>query len=318
MPDVDVPSPEDLAPDEDAAAYIEFLRAIRDASPHTLRATDADLRDLASFLVMRPGAPPLGRVDRQDLRAYLASLARRNAARTISRKLATLRGFFRWLVREGRLEASPMDGITNPRQGRSLPEVLDVDSVLTLLEAPPGDTPQGLRDRALLETLYAAGLRVAELVGLDRARLDLAAGFVRVIGKGRKTREVPIHRRAARVLRRYLDEARPALLGDHAPHDAVFLNRRGGRLTDRSVRRIIDNTVLRAAAARNVHPHMLRHSFATHLLGSGVDLRLIQELLGHESVGTTQIYTHVGIEHLTQVYDAAHPRAHRRAPKPEK
>lgn len=317
MPDAPQPSRDDAHDDTLIDGYLGFLRVLKDASPHTLRATAGDLRDLASFLATRAPAPPLDRVDRLDLRAYLASLARRNAARTVSRKLATLRGFFRWLVREGRRETSPMDGITNPRQGRPLPDVLDVDSVLVLLEAPPDDTPAGLRDRALLETLYAAGLRVAELVGLDLDALDLDAGFLRVTGKGRKTREVPIHKRAVRVLSRYLREARPALLGQREPHPAVFLNRRGGRLTDRSVRRVIDETVLRAAATRDVHPHMLRHSFATHLLGSGVDLRVIQELLGHESVGTTQIYTHVGIEHLTQVYDAAHPRAHRRASKGE-
>ena len=308
------PAPAVVLGDPDAAAYVEHLRTLRDASPHTLRATDADLRDLADFLAGRPGAPPVARVDRQTLRAYVASLARRNAARTISRKLATLRGFFRWLVREGRLDASPMDGLTNPRQGRPLPEVLGVDDVLALLEAPPADSPVGLRDRALLETLYASGLRVAELVGLDLVDLDLGAGFMRVVGKGRKTRDVPIHRRGVRVLERYLAAGRPALLGDRPDEGALFLNRRGGRLTDRSVRRSLDAAVLRAATARSVHPHMLRHSFATHLLGSGVDLRVIQELLGHESVGTTQIYTHVGVEHLTRVYDAAHPRA-RRGPR---
>jgi len=308
------PSPSnEAASDALVDAYVAFLRVIKDASPHTLRATAGDLRDLATFLADRPERRPIDRVDRLDLRAYLASLARRNAARTVSRKLATLRGFYRWLVREGRRDTSPMDGITNPRQGRPLPEVLEVDTVLALLEAPPAGTPGGMRDRALLETLYAAGLRVAELVALDLGDLDLPAGFLRVTGKGRKTREVPIHARAAAVLRRYLDEARPRLLGQREPHDAVFLNRRGGRLTDRSVRRVLDQAVLRAATARDVHPHMLRHSFATHLLGSGVDLRVIQELLGHESVGTTQIYTHVGIEHLTKVYDAAHPRARRSA-----
>jgi len=297
--------------DLDVYGYLTYLRTLKDASPHTLRATDADLRDLAGFLLTRPGTPAVGRVDRQDLRAYVASLARRNAARTISRKLATLRGFFRWLVREGRRDASPMDGLTNPRQGRPLPEDLGVDDVLALLEAPPADTAVGLRDRALLEVLYAAGLRVSELVGLDLGQLDLVGGFLRVLGKGRKTREVPIHRRGVAVLRVYLERARPELLGAREDHAAVFLNRRGGRLTDRSVRRSLDQAVLRAATARSVHPHMLRHSFATHLLGSGVDLRIIQELLGHESVGTTQIYTHVGVEHLTRVYDAAHPRARR-------
>lgn len=291
-------------------AYLRYLRTIDNASPHTLRAADADLRDLAAFLAARPGAPTVDRVDRLTARAYVAALTGRNKPRTISRKLATLRGFYRWLVREGIRDDSPMDGLTNPRAGRTLPDVLDVDAVLALLEAPPADTARGLRDRAVLELLYAGGLRVSELVGLDRRDLDLAAGFVRVVGKGRKTRDVPIHRRAARALERWLD-ARPALLGDRdRDHDAVFVSVRGARLGDRAVRRLIDDAVTRCAAARRVHPHMLRHSFATHLLGGGVDLRVIQELLGHASVSTTQVYTHLGIEDLTRVYDKAHPRAH--------
>lgn len=288
-------------------AYLRYLRAVDNASPNTLRATDADLRDLAAFLRTRPAAPPIDRVDRLTARAYVAALTARNKPRTISRKLATLRGFYRWLVREGIRDDSPMDGLTNPRAGRALPDVLDVDAVLALLEAPPADTPRGLRDRAVLELLYAGGLRVSELVGLDRRHLDLAAGFVRVTGKGRKTRDVPIHTRAARALERWL-AARPALMGDR-DLDAVFVSVRGARLGDRAVRRLIDDAVTRCAAARRVHPHMLRHSFATHLLGGGVDLRVIQELLGHASVSTTQVYTHLGIEDLARVYDQAHPRA---------
>jgi len=308
----------------DARDYLQHLRTLRDASPHTLRAVDADLRDLGAFIAARAGAasptqededaaPPqeLARVDRLEVRAYVASLARKNAARTIGRKLATLRGFYRWLQREGRRGDSPMDGITNPRPGRRLPDTVDVDTVIAVLEAPPADTPAGLRDRALLETLYAAGLRVSELTGLDVPDLDLEAGFLRVVGKGRKQREVPIHRRAARAIAAWL-EARRGWLDGRPETAAVFLNRRGGRLGARSVRRLLEEAVLRAAAGQHIHPHMLRHAFATHLLGSGVDLRIIQELLGHASVSTTQVYTHVSIDHLTRVYDAAHPRAIRR------
>ncbi len=293
--------------DPQAQAYLTFLRAVRNVSKHTLRATEADLRDFSAFLGERAPDAPLRDVDRLDVRTYVASLARRNSARTIGRKLATLRGFYRWLQRCRERDDSPMDGITNPRAGRPLPEVADVDTVVALLEAPPADTPAGLRDRALLELLYAAGLRVSELVGLDVADVDLEVGGLRVFGKGRKQRLVPIHRRAVRVVRAWL-AARPRLVAGE-DGGALFLNQRGGRLTARSVRRILDQAVLRAAVGRPLHPHALRHCFATHLLGSGVDLRHIQELLGHESVSTTQIYTHVSVEHLASVYDAAHPRA---------
>lgn len=298
----------------DAVGYLTFLRTLRDASPHSLRAVDADLRDLSAFLAERRGAaseappPDLARVDRREVRAYLAHLAGRNAAPTIGRKLATLRGFYRWLVREGRRGDSPMDGITNPRKARKLPETVDLETVVAVLEAPPDDTPAGLRDRAMLELLYASGLRVSELTGLDVRDVDLDSGFVRVSGKGRKTREVPFHARAGRAVARWI-AARPAFLGGTEDAGVLFLNQRGGRLTARSVRRVLDQAVLRCAARRAMHPHLLRHAFATHLLGSGVDVRLIQELLGHASVATTQIYTHVSIDHLTRVYDAAHPRA---------
>ncbi len=292
-------------------AYLKHLRAVRNASPHTLRATEGDLADFAAFLKEHRGGKAVARVDRHEVRAYVADLARRNAARTVSRKLSTLRGFFRWLQVEGTRDDSPMDGIANPRAGRPLPETLPVDDVVALLEAPPGDSAAGLRDRVILELLYAAGVRVGELVGLDVRDLDLDGRRVRVTGKGRKTRDVPIHARCAAAIRAWLPR-RGELLGAGGysrDHGALLLNLRGGRLTDRSVRRIIDQAVLRCAAGRHVHPHLIRHAFATHLLDSGVDLRHIQELLGHASISTTQIYTHVSVEQLVRVYDAAHPRA---------
>ncbi len=308
--------PPTLDPSPASDRYLEHLRVLRNASPHTLRATEGDLRDFTMFLEERTPACPLTAVDPLHVRAYVADLAQRVGARTIARRLSTLRGFYRWLVLQGIRDDTPMHGILNPRQGRPLPESIPVDTMVALLDGPATSKATGapaLRDRAILHLLYAAGLRVSELVGLDRPGLDLSGGAVRVTGKGRKTRIVPIHERAVDALRAWLD-ARPLLLAKNktpreGDAEAVFLNQRGGRLTDRSVRRILEREVLRTAAGLHIHPHRVRHAFATHLLDGGVDIRHIQELLGHASLSTTQIYTHVGVDRLARVYDAAHPRA---------
>jgi len=291
--------------------YLEHLRVVRNASPHTLRAVEGDLRDLARFLGERAPTVPVERVDPLLARAYVACLAGRVGARTVARRLSTLRGFYRWLNREDIRDDSPMIAIPNPRQGRPLPETVPVDLMIRLLSGPPGETAAGSRDRALLEVLYAAGLRVSELVGLDLPDLELREGWLRVEGKGRKVRQVPIHDRAIAALGRWLDR-RGELLAkgkDRGALDAVFLNQRGGRLSARSVRRILDREVLRCAAGLHIHPHMIRHAFATHILEGGVDVRHVQELLGHASISTTQIYTHLSIDRLIRVYDDAHPRA---------
>ncbi|MEC9073273.1 MAG: tyrosine recombinase [Myxococcota bacterium] len=293
-------------------SYLEYLRTVRNASPHTLRAVEGDLRDVCGFLAADGGEPDLHAVDPTEVRAYVADLAGRVGARTISRRLSTLRSFYRWSIRQGLLEDSPMHGIINPRHGRPLPEPVPVDTMVALLKGPPGDRPADLRDRALLEVLYATGLRVSELVGLDLEDLDLDSGWVRVLGKGRKVRQVPMHARSIRAARAWLPRRTDFLTGarsDKPAPEAVFLNQRGGRLTARSVRRILDREVLRCAAGLHVHPHMIRHAFATHLLEGGVDVRHVQELLGHASISTTQIYTHVGVDRLIRVYDDAHPRA---------
>jgi integrase/recombinase XerC len=302
------------------ATYLKHLRVIRNLSPHTLRATGTDLRAFQDFLADVPGATAVEHVARAHVRGWVAALARDNQPRTISRKLASLRGYFHWLQREGHREDSPLDGVPNPRHGRPLPDALGVDAAVNLLAAPRGDTPDGLRDRAILELLYAAGVRVSELVSLDVRDLDLLDLTARVTGKGRKTRLLPIHARCAAALTAWIAQ-RGVFLGKGgftSDHGALFLNQRGGRLTDRSVRRVIDKAVLTVAAAQHVHPHMIRHSFATHLLDSGVDLRHIQELRGHASISTTQIYTHVSIDHLVRVYDGAHPRATRAADDQER
>ncbi len=298
-----------------AARYLKWLRTVRNASSHTLRAVDGDLRDFEGFLFERSGGASrgasLGSVDPLQVRAYVADLARRVGRRTIGRRLSTLRGFYRWLVREDLRSDSPMHGITNPKIGRPLPETVPVDTMMALLTGPGGSDPAALRDRAILHTLYAAGLRVSELVGLDVGSVDLSERWVRVLGKGRKVRDVPLHEAGCDALGAWIRE-RGVFLGKGGytqDHGALFLNQRGGRLTDRSVRRVLDREVLRSAASMHIHPHMVRHAFATHLLDGGVDVRHVQELLGHASLSTTQIYTHVGIDRLVRVYDAAHPRA---------
>ena len=302
------------------SAYLHHIRTVRNLSPHSVRAADADLRDFGHFCAQLDPAPAPACVDRRQVRAYVAALAGRLKPRSIARRLATLRGFYRWLQQTGVRLESPMDGIVNPRLGRDLPQTLSVADAVTLLDAPPADTPAGLRDRALIEVLYAAGVRVSELVGLDVSDADLRGLRVRVLGKGRKTREVPIHRRCARALEVWIGQ-RGVFLGRggyREDHGALFLNQRGGRLTDRSVRRVLDKAVLRVAAARQVHPHLLRHSVATHLLDNGADLRHIQEFLGHVSLSTTQIYTHVSVDRLSRVYDDAHPRAQRPGSEPKR
>jgi integrase/recombinase XerC len=292
-------------------AYLHHLRTVRNLSSHTLRAVEADLADFDNFLGADDRRIEPGKSNRNHVRSYIASLSDKNSARTISRKLSTLRGFYKWLQLHDARTDSPVEGIPNPKQGRPLPQPLDIDSMFAILDTGDVTKPAGLRDRAILELLYASGLRVGELVSLDVHDVHSEKREVRVRGKGNKERIVPVHMRCLECIRAW-KERRGVFLGKGGlkeDHGALFLNQRGGRLSARSVRRILDATVLRSAGTQHVHPHQLRHTFATHLLDSGVDLRHIQELLGHESISTTQIYTHVSVDHLTEVYDKAHPRA---------
>ncbi|HEX9241186.1 MAG TPA: tyrosine recombinase XerC [Anaeromyxobacter sp.] len=303
--------------DEDAPAlppelhrFVRHLETERRASPHTVRAYVSDLGQYAAFLRARgaavvPSSPTL-------VRAFVAEAAGTAGPASLGRKLSTLRSLYRFLVREGLTADNPARAVASPRRPKRLPEVLPEEEVAALVEAPAGeDTPLALRDRAFLELLYASGLRVSELTGLDLGDVDLAQGLVRVLGKRRKERIVPFGGPAAEALRRWLAEGRAALAARSrsAATGALFLNHRGGRLSPRSVARRISRWVLAAGLPRHVHPHMLRHSFATHLLGNGADLRGIQELLGHASLSTTQRYTHLDWKRLADVYDRAHPRA---------
>jgi integrase/recombinase XerC len=269
-------------------------------SAATQRAYLGDVAAFAEWVARSDVEEPAG-VDRLLLRRYLASLGTRRLARaTVARKAAALRCYFAWLVRHGRVDADPSKSLRAPSGGGRLPRVLSGTEMGALLDGPvTGVLDQ--RDHAVLELLYAAGLRVSELCGLDRDGVDLRGRSVRVLGKGNKERRVPIHDQAVAALEAWLAEGREAMAG---PHEAVFVNQRGSRLGPRDVRRILDR---RAAAP--THPHALRHTYATHLLDGGADLRVVQELLGHASLATTQIYTHVSKERLRAVYEETHPRA---------
>jgi integrase/recombinase XerC len=288
------------------AGFLRHLERERNASPATIRAYGEDLGQLAAHLEATLGHPPRpAEVDHLLIRGFLAGLHQRGLRKvTSARKLAALRTFFRWLCREGVLERNPARLLLTPRRERRIPSVLDEAQVDRLLDVP-GDALAAVRGRAILELLYAAGMRCAELVALDVSDVDLDGRLVRVLGKGRKERVVLFGTRAQQALRAWL-RTRGAL---GSKGDALFLNARGGRLSDRSVRKLVEGRVRAVALQRRCSPHTLRHSFATHLLARGADLRAIQELLGHASLSTTQRYTHVDTRHLLEVYRKSHPRA---------
>ncbi len=288
--------------------YLKELAAARGASEHTLRAYRADLKAFCAFLEsVAIDAPE--QVTPRTLRSYLADLDERGLARaSIQRKLSAARSLFKFLLRHGAIDAHPAAGLRPRRGERRLPGWLSIEEIESLLRSPDLATAKGRRDRAILEVMYSAGTRAAETVGLDRGDLDLENGVARVRGKGRKERLAAIGSFARESLQAYLaDPARPRAKPSAA--SAVFLNLSGGRLTTRSLGRIVEECVLKSGIGRRTTPHTLRHSFATHLLDRGADLKSVQELLGHAHLVTTQIYTHVSIERLRKIYEQAHPRA---------
>ena len=291
--------------------FLRAARAERNLSPHTQEAYRSDLRAFAEWLG-RAGISDLAGVDRRWLRRYISYLSQRGyARRTIARKASTVRSMLRWAVLHELIDANPADDLLTPKLDRPLPRVLKAADAAELCELPPDDDPVGARDRAILELLYGAGLRVGELCGLDLDDTDLRQKMLRVIGKGNKERRVPIGEPAVRALRFYLSHARSSFLEGReivTESHALFLNSRGRRLNPRSVRALLVK-YLAGDGRAPVNPHALRHSFATHLLDGGADLRAVQELLGHESLATTQIYTHVSTDRLKAVYEQSHPRA---------
>jgi integrase/recombinase XerC len=297
-------------PSPELEKFRAFLEHTKRASPHTVRNYVSDLMQFEEFL--RSRSIPIRGATHQIIRAWQSGLTEDHKETSRSRKLASVKAFYRFLVREGLMASSPAKLVRSPKLPKTLPKVLPVDEVFALLETPSAKSVLGLRDRAMLEVLYGAGVRVSELCGLSLGDLDLRARIVRVMGKGSKERICPLNAHAVEVLQAWFARRGELLANareDEADPEAVFLNYRGGRLRSRSVARHLDRYVKVAALRRNVSPHAMRHSFATHLLGSGMDVRSIQELLGHASLSTTQKYTAVSWDLLQEVYDKAHPRA---------
>jgi len=294
---------------QEIEAFVEALRN-RAVSEHTLSSYRSDLRQFHAFLKLRKRS--LDSLDHLCLRDFLSHLHEKKLQKTsIARKLACLRTFFNFLVRDGRLKSNPAELISSPRLPKKLPSYLSEKEAAAVVELPQGTALKDLRDRAILELLYASGLRVRELVGLNDENVDLGQQLVRVFGKGRKQRIVPFGEYAGRALAEYLGERDRLVLAspEASGHTPVFVSLRGRRLNARDVQRLVEKTRLRLPSGRRLTAHTLRHSFATHLLERGADLRAIQELLGHASLATTQKYTHVTLEHLRAEYEKAHPKA---------
>ncbi len=293
----------------DIRAFLRHIETVRNLSEHTSRAYAGDLEEMAAGLA-EMGIRHSAAVDLFALRRYLATLRERKLSpRTVARKISSIRAFFGWLAIAGRLPANPAEGLRLPRRGRTLPRVLTRDDVKRLLETSAEGDWRAARDQAILETLYSTGARVSELAGLSLGDLDLADGTVLLKGKGRRERLAGLGRPCIDALDSYLEEL--AVARARRDRHAVFLNHRGTRLTARSVARVLDKRVAAAGLPSGVSPHTLRHSFATHMLEAGANLREVQELLGHRSVASTQIYTHLTLDHLMRVYERAHPRAGR-------
>ena len=293
---------------EQLRGFLDYIRLNRNASAHTVAAYESDLSQFLAFAGHERGTRERLEPKHLDLaliRGFLAELYRQGQARaSVARKVSALRTFVRYLRREGWIDSDPAALAVAPKREQKVPAHLSVDEMSRLLDAPDATTPLGRRDRAILELFYASGIRLSELVALDLEDMDLSGRMVRVMGKGRKERLVPFNQKAAAALRSWLKDRVALTRGD-----ALFVNARGGRLTGRSVQRLVARYVRSCSTRFGISPHALRHSFATHLLQAGADLRAIQELLGHVRLSTTQRYTHVNVAQLLEVYRKAHPRA---------
>lgn len=292
--------------------FIHYLKVEKNASPHTIKQYSADILEFAAFMEQHQ-IYQLDAVSYLHGRSFLAFLAKKGLARrSIARKLSSLRSFYRYHMREKLVEQNPFQLVSTPKVEKKLPSFMYPHEIQTLLEIPDATTPLGQRDRVIFELLYASGIRVTELVTLTLKSFDLVNGIALVFGKGSKERYVPIGSYALQAIRQYLEQGRIALLDGQQDRGIFLLNYRGEPLSDRSVRRVVNKHVEAAALHLHISPHTFRHTFATHLLDAGADLRTVQELLGHVNISTTQIYTHVTKERLRQVYDTAHPRAEKR------
>jgi len=297
------------------AQFLQHLKYERNLSPHTLRNYESDLEQFKQhlFSIEKRADVPVDEIDRLTIREWMASLHSDHKKTSVARKLASLRTFFQFLIREGKLESNPAKQVATPKIERKLPNHLTIEDAVRFIETPDISTDLGRRDRAIVEFLYATGIRVGELVGINLADIDLREKVVRVTGKRKKERMVPFGEPARQAVLLYLEETRGTFLNNcpitQRDPQALFLNYQGTRITTRSVGRLIDKYIKQCADIHDISPHSLRHTFATHLLDQGADLRDIQELLGHARLSTTQIYTQVSMEKMIEVYDKAHPKA---------
>jgi integrase/recombinase XerD len=298
----------------DIESFLTHLTVEKGFSKNTIFAYRNDLYQLADFAEQEAtkhgSTASWANFDRQGMISYLINLKERNyAAPTVARKVAATRSFFDFMIAEGRIKEKPSQNIDSPKIGRSLPKPISISQVRRLLEQPARlSAPEAKRDTAILQLLYASGMRVSELVALNVKDIDTEEGYVRCFGKGHKERIIPIHRQATVSVEEYLKESRPRLTHDDT-EEALFLNRRGERLTRQGLWQILKGYAKAAELDKEVTPHTLRHSFATHMLSGGADLRSVQELLGHANISTTQVYTHLTTEHVRRVYEKSHPRA---------
>ena len=298
----------------DIDSFLNYLTVEKGFSKNTVDAYRNDLHQLQEFaeeeIAKRSIMPSWADFRRQDMLSYLLNLKERGyVVTTIARKIAATKSFFNFLLAEGRVKDSPTENVTSPKVGKSLPDAISISQVRQLLAQPAErSTPEAKRDRAMLELLYASGMRVSELVSLNLNNVDIEGCYVRCFGKGNKERMIPIHPRAAQTVDEYVKEARPQMVRSDGER-ALFLNQRGDRLTRQGLWQILKAYAKSAGLGKKVTPHTLRHSFATHMLSGGADLRSVQELLGHANISTTQIYTHLTSEHIRNTYDKAHPRA---------
>ena len=299
---------------EDIDSFLNYLTVEKGFSRNTIDAYHNDLNQLADFaekeIAKRGIMPSWANFSRQDMLGHLLDLKERNyAVTTLARKIAAAKSFFGFMMAEGNIRSNPTENINSPKVGKPLPDAISISQVRQLIDQPAGlSTPEAKRDRAMLELLYASGMRASELVSLNLNDVDTKECYVRCFGKGNKERLVPIYQQAARVVEEYVVEVRPKLVHSDT-EQALFVNQRGGRLTRQGLWQILKAYAKSAGLGKQVTPHTLRHSFATHMLSGGADLRSVQELLGHANISTTQIYTHLTSEHIRRTYDKAHPRA---------
>jgi len=304
----------EMAQDKTITEFSDYLTHEKGASFHTVKNYLHDLAEFYQYLLQfqtvlltGEGQIKLDRLNPLVLRSYLSLIAQKNSPSSVARKLSCLKSFLKFCIKKGKMTQNPAHTIHSPKVPKRIPKFLNVDEIFSLLDAPHTQDFKGYRDKAVLESLYSSGLRVSELVGLNLEDIDLNTRLVKVKGKGNKERIVPIGKKAISCIETYL-ELRPSV-SKKEESQAVFLNARGGRLTVRSIQRIVDCAITQCGLSKEVTPHVLRHTFATHLLNSGADLRSIQELLGHTSLSTTQKYTHLNLDQLTKVYDQSHPKA---------